>query len=115
MPRYDYTCQECQVTEEVNKPYAEFDREEIHTCGSKMERGFNLRPFFDGALTPTRGGASLQAIKKDDKELSSYYSAVKQGIEPISTKQKDIDAAVNISNEMGKAFDGNNIGASLLD
>ena len=115
MPRYDYTCQECQVTEEVSKPYAEFNREEFHTCGSKMERQLNLNPHFDGALTPSRSVASLQAIKKDEKELSSYYSAVKQGIEPISTKQKDIDAAVNISNEMGKAFDGNNIGASLLN
>ena len=114
MPRYDYTCQDCQVTEEVSKSYSEFDREEFHTCGSKMERGFNFNPFFDGGLMPTRGGASLGAIKKDDKELSSYYSAVKQGIEPISTKQKDIDAAVNISNEMGRAFDGNNIGSSLL-
>ena len=101
-------------SEEVNKPYAEFDREEVHTCGSKMERGFNLNPFFDGALMPSRGIGGLQAIKKDDKELSSYYAAVKQGIEPISTKQKDIDAAVNISNEMGRAFDGNNIGSSLL-
>ena len=114
MPKYDYTCTECSITEEVFKSYSDFDKEEFHTCGSKMERVFNLNPFFDGALTPTRGGASLQAIKKDDKELSSYYSAVKQGIEPISTKQKDIDAAVNLSNEMGKAFDGNNIGASLL-
>jgi hypothetical protein len=115
MPRYDYTCTKCQVTEEVDKSYKDYDREEFHSCGSKMDRGFNLKPFFDGALTPSRGGASLQAIKKDDKELSSYYSAVKQGIEPISTKQKDIDAAVNISNDLGKAFDGNNIGASLLD
>ena len=114
MPRYDYTCTECQVTEEVSKTYAEFDREEVHSCGSKMVRELNMNPFFDGALTPTRGGASLQAIKKDDKELSSYYSAVKQGIEPISTKQKDIDAAVAISNETGKAFDGANPGASYF-
>ena len=114
MPRYDYTCQTCQVTEEVNKPYAEFDREEFHSCGSKMERGFNMNPFFDGALMPSRGIGGIQAIKKDDKELSSYYSAVKQGIEPISTKQKDIDAAVAISNETGKAFDGANPGASYF-
>jgi len=44
-----------------------------------------------------------------DKELDSYYSAVRQGMEPISTKQKDIDAAVRLSNESGKAFDGNTL------
>lgn len=49
----------------------------------------------------------MDRIKKDNKELDSYYSAVKQGIEPISTKQRDIDAAVKFSNEAGKAFDGN--------
>jgi hypothetical protein len=30
---------------------------------------------------------------------------VRQGIEPSSTKQKDIDAAVRLSNDAGKAFD----------
>jgi hypothetical protein len=56
---------------------------------------------------PTRTGWDMDRIKKDNKELDSYYSAVKQGMEPISTKQKDIDAAVKFSNEVGKAFDGN--------
>lgn len=114
MPKYDFTCANCQVTQEVFKPYAEYDTPEVHECGSTMERVFNLKPAFDGGLTPSRSVSSLAAIKKDDKELTSYYSAVRQGIEPVSTKQKDIDAAVNISNEIGRAFDGNNIGASLL-
>jgi hypothetical protein len=48
----------------------------------------------------------VPTAKAHDKELSSYYSAVRQGIEPRSTKQHDIDAAVRISNEAGKAFDG---------
>jgi hypothetical protein len=62
-----------------------------------------------GGATPSRTGASLSAIKKDEKELSSYYSAIAQGVEPISTKQKDIDAALNFSNDTGIAFDGNKI------
>lgn len=62
-----------------------------------------------GGATPSRSGASLSAIKKDEKELSSYYSALAQGVEPISTKQKDIDAALNFSNDTGIAFDGNKI------
>jgi hypothetical protein len=41
--------------------------------------------------------------------LDSYYSAVRQGVEPISTKKKDIDAAMMLSNEAGKAFDGNTL------
>lgn len=66
-------------------------------------------PMISGGATPTRTGASLSAIKKDEKELSSYYSAIAQGVEPISTKQKDIDAALRLSNETGVAFDGNKI------
>jgi hypothetical protein len=62
-----------------------------------------------GGATPSRTGASLSAIKKDEKELTSYYSAIAQGVEPISTKQKDIDAALNFSNDTGIAFDGNKI------
>jgi len=114
VPKYDFSCTECKVTEEIFQSYADYGKQEIHSCGATMEREFNLNPHFDGGLTPSRSTSSLAAIKKDDKELSSYYSAVKQGIEPISTKQKDIDAAVNISNEIGRAFDGNNIGSSLL-
>jgi hypothetical protein len=59
---------------------------------------------------PTRGKASISAIKKDEKELTSYYDAIRQGVEPISTKKKDIDAAMAVSNEVGKAFDGNTMG-----
>ena len=58
------------------------------------------------STAPTRTGWDSSRIKKDNKELDSYYSAVKQGIEPRSTRQPDIDAAVKLSNEAGKAFDG---------
>jgi hypothetical protein len=51
----------------------------------------------------------IPTAKQHDKELGSYYDATRQGIEPISTKQKDIDAAVKFSNETGKAFDGNKL------
>ena len=64
---------------------------------------------FDGSTRPTATKASLSAIRKDEKELSSYYDAIRQGVEPISTKQKDIDAAMRLSNDTGKAFDGNKI------
>jgi hypothetical protein len=67
-------------------------------------------PMIDGGATPTRSGASISAVKKDEKELTSYYDAIRQGVEPISTKKKDIDAAMAVSNEVGKAFDGNTMG-----
>lgn len=48
----------------------------------------------------------IPSAKQHDRELGNYYSAVRQGIEPRSTKQVDIDAAVRLSNDTGKAFDG---------
>ncbi len=62
-----------------------------------------------GELQLTVGVANHKGIptaKQHDKELGDYYSAVRQGIEPRSTKQVDIDAAVRLSNDAGKAFDG---------
>lgn len=49
------------------------------------------------------------STRAHDKELGSYYDALRQGIEPISTKKKDIDAAVRLSHETGTAFDANKI------
>jgi hypothetical protein len=51
----------------------------------------------------------IPTAKQHDKELGSYYDAVRQGIEPISTKKRDIDAAVRLSNDTGVAFDGNKL------
>jgi hypothetical protein len=51
----------------------------------------------------------IPTAKQHDRELGSYYDAVRQGIEPISTKKRDIDAAVRLSNDTGVAFDGNKI------
>ena len=61
-----------------------------------------------GNLQLTVGAARNDGIptaKAHDRELGSYYDAVRQGIEPSSTKQKDIDAAVKLSHDAGKAFD----------
>jgi hypothetical protein len=51
----------------------------------------------------------VPTAKAHDKELGAYYDAVRQGIEPRSTRQPDIDAAVRISNESGRAFDGTSL------
>jgi hypothetical protein len=63
---------------------------------------------FNG-VTPTKNGWDQMKVKSDEKELKDYWAATKQGIEPRSTKRADIDAAVKLSNEGGKAFDGINL------
>jgi len=57
-------------------------------------------------VSPSRDGYDQTKVKKDDKEIQDYWSATRQGIEPRSTRRADIDAAVKLSNEAGKAFDG---------
>ena len=62
-------------------------------------------PMFVG-VTPTKSGYDQTKVRADEKEIQSYWDATRQGIEPRSTKKADIDAAVQLSNEGGKAFDG---------
>ena len=62
-------------------------------------------PMFVG-VNPTKTGWDQDKVKKDEREIQSYWDATRQGIEPRSTRKKDIDAAVKLSNEAGKAFDG---------
>lgn len=51
------------------------------------------------------GGLDYTAQKKWDKELDLYKSARAQGIQPASTKTRDIRKAIEISNKTGRAFD----------
>ena len=44
------------------------------------------------------------SAKKWDKELALYRSARAQGIQPSSTKTKDIRRAIDISSKTGKAY-----------
>ncbi len=60
-----------------------------------------------GELELSVGVANSKGIptaKQHDKELGSYYDATRQGIEPISTKQKDIDAAVATTIDKSSTF-----------
>lgn len=43
-------------------------------------------------------------ITKTEKELSLYREARKQGIQPDSTKTKDIQKAIEVSNKTGHAY-----------
>lgn len=44
-----------------------------------------------------------------DVRLSAYDSARRQGIQPASTRLRDVNAAVRISERAGKAFDASTV------
>jgi hypothetical protein len=48
--------------------------------------------------------------KKFEAELQAYRDARKQGIQPTGTSMAKIQKAVDLSNKVGKAFDGNTRG-----
>ena len=76
--------------------------EEVEGCFGCKAMGLQMN-------TGAASSRGIQTAKQHDKELGAYYDAVRQGIEPRSTRQPDIDAAVRISNEAGKAFDGTSL------
>ena len=60
--------------------------------------------------------ASGTTQKKWNSELNAYRSARAQGIQPNSTKRKDIEAAHNASERLGSAYDGSTmVQAKKLD
>jgi hypothetical protein len=75
------------------------DHESYSDCLQAANFGF-------AGCFPSRQGWDKDKEKRDNKEIQSYWDATRQGIEPRSTRKKDIDAAVKLSNEAGKAFDG---------
>lgn len=56
-------------------------------------------------------GVQLGDVKGDggtsslDSRLSAYDSARRQGIQPATTRLRDVNAAVRISERAGRAFD----------
>ncbi len=75
------------------------DHESYSECLQAANFGF-------AGCFPTRQGWDKDKENRDNREIQSYWDATRQGIEPRSTRQKDIDAAVKLSNEAGRAFDG---------
>lgn len=62
-----------------------------------------------GACVRAKGirlGANLSDnwMNKHDRELKSYADARRQGIQPATTKQKDIDKAMRLSHERGEPY-----------
>lgn len=102
-----YGCTKCDAVSDTKFP----DEEQIFIDHSDCE---DNPCFYHKAkgLQLSRGDArhdGVMSAKQHDKELQSYFDATRQGIEPVSTKTKDIQAAVRLSNDTGVAFDGNQI------
>ena len=56
-------------------------------------------------LNPGEASSRLtMSAKKWDNELALYRSARSQGIQPDSTKTKDIRRAIDVSSKTGKAY-----------
>lgn len=102
-----YGCVLCDITSPT--PFKDEDAISIdHThCDSDPCFGCKARNLQLSVGEARHDG--VMTAKQHDKELGSYYDALRQGIEPVSTRTKDIQAAVRLSNETGVAFDGNAI------
>ena len=71
-----------------------------HASWGECARAANLRVAFCGV-----GGGDATKQKKWDAELQSYRDARAAGIQPATTRSKDIKAAVALSDKAGRAFD----------
>lgn len=56
------------------------------------------------AYAQSAKGLDFTTQKKWDNELALYKSAREQGIQPDSTKTKDIRRAIDISDKTGRAY-----------
>lgn len=70
-----------------------------HANWGECARAANLAIAYAGI-----GGGDASSQKRWDKELAEYRSAREQGIQPKSTKTRDIRAAVEQSNKTGTAY-----------
>lgn len=70
-----------------------------HDSWGECARAANMRVAYSGV-----GGLDYSAQKKWDKELDFYKSARAQGVQPASTRTKDIRKALEISDRTGTAF-----------
>ena len=49
-------------------------------------------------------GSDFSAQKAFDRENALFRSAIAQGIEPDTTRRKDVERAIRISNETGRPY-----------
>lgn len=76
-------------------------RTQNHQSWGECMRAKNLRI----AYTASAKGLDLSAQKADDRELAMYESAVRQGIQPATTRMPDIQLAMEASESLGRPWD----------
>lgn len=64
-------------------------------------RSKNVQPV---GLETTGPGFAKSTQTKWDKDLDLYENAVKQGIQPETTQVKDVQKAIDASNQFGKPY-----------
>ena len=102
-----YGCTRCDETSE--RPFVIDDDIFIDHSDCEENPCFGCKAKKIQLSTGDANGKRIMSSKSFDGELNSYYDATRQGIEPVSTKRKDIEAAVRLSNDTGTAFNGNDI------
>jgi len=98
-------CTLCDATS--NKPFSYEEISIDHTqCGPDCFgcKARNLQLNAGDARGDVNASGTTQ--KKWNSELETYRSARAQGIQPNSTKRKDIEAAHDASEKLGTAYDG---------
>lgn len=73
-----------------------------HLSWGACRRANGLRVAYCRSATNPRNDAT--AAKRWDSELASYESARRQGVQPDSTKSRDIEYAMRASDKMGVAY-----------
>lgn len=94
----EYGCTMCDIVSP--DPFETEERESEHSTHVVYVEGC----FACKAATLSVQDLHIKAISHaNDRELTAYRDARKQGIQPASTKMKDIQAAVRVSDATGVA------------
>jgi len=81
--------------------------EDVEDCFGCKILGINLNAGEASTRVP-------MSTKKWDAELQAYRDARAQGIQPASTRMRDIKVAVEVSNRAGKAFKADDSTGGLI-
>ena len=105
-----FGCSKCDVVPQATR----FEDRSVKVSHKNCKKNpcFGCRAKTIQMSTGDAGRAENMAAKKWDKELSDYRDARKQGIQPAGTSQKQIQEAVEASQNMGKAFNAETMGAA---
>lgn len=81
------------------------------SCRTKDHKTFGeclrAKNLSTAGAAPTSTGYDRTKEKKHYSRIEAYAAARRQGIQPESTRMKDIETAVRLSNDTGVAFNAN--------